>query len=88
MQAYVEQSDMDIVIAHEQRTTLDIEYQQQQRLGERVDFMWGTGWRHKRDEVVGGAPRSPPGTKAHVTRPTCSPCSRRASSSSYPSAGR
>lgn len=59
VQAYVEQSDMDIVIAHEQRTTFDIEYQQQQRLGERVDFMWGTGWRHKRDEVVGGAPRFP-----------------------------
>lgn len=59
VQAYVEQSDMDIVIAREQRTTFDIEYQQQQRLGERVDFIWGAGWRHKRDEVVGGAPRFP-----------------------------
>lgn len=59
VQAYVEQSDMDIVIAHEQRTTFDIEYQQQQGLGERVDFMWGTGWRHKRDEVLGGAPHFP-----------------------------
>ncbi len=59
VQAYVEQSDMDILIAREHRTTFDIEYQQQQRLVERVDFMWGAGWRHKRDEVVGGAPRFP-----------------------------
>lgn len=59
VQAYVEQSDMDIVIAHEQRTTFDIEYQQQQGLGERVHVMWGAGWRDKRDEVVGGAPRFP-----------------------------
>lgn len=59
VQAYVERSDMDIVIARERRTTFDIEYQQQQGLGERVDLIWGAGWRHKRDEVVGGAPRFP-----------------------------
>jgi len=47
------------VIARERRSTFDIEYQQQQRLGERVDFIWGAGWRHKRDEVVSGAPRFP-----------------------------
>ena len=59
VQAYVERSRMDIVIARERRSTFDIEYQQQQRLGERVDFIWGAGWRHKRDEVVSGAPRFP-----------------------------
>lgn len=59
VQAYVERSRMDIVIARERRTTFDIEYQQQRSLGERLDFMWGAGWRHKRDEVVGGAPSFP-----------------------------
>ncbi|HPE05094.1 MAG TPA: TonB-dependent receptor [Thauera sp.] len=53
LQAYAEKSRLDILVGSERRSTFDIEYQQQQRLGARVDFVWGGGWRHTRDEILG-----------------------------------
>lgn len=51
LQAYAEKSRLDILVGSERRSTFDIEYQQQQRLGARVDFVWG-GLRQR--------PRAPP----------------------------
>ena len=56
LQAYAEKSRIDSLVGSERRSTFDFEYQQQQHLGERVDFVWGGGWRHTRDEIQGGAP--------------------------------
>jgi len=56
VQTYVERSRLDVLVGSEHRSTFDIEYQQQQRFGERADFVWGAGWRHTRDEILGGPP--------------------------------
>lgn len=55
LQAYAEKSRLDILVGSERRSTFDVEYQQQRRFGERVDFVWGGGWRHTRDEILGDA---------------------------------
>lgn len=55
LQAYAEKSRLDILVGSERRSTFDIEYQQQRRFGEQVDFVWGGGWRHTRDEILGDA---------------------------------
>ena len=55
LQAYAEKSRFDILAGSERRSTFDIEYQQQRRFGEQIDFVWGGGWRHTRDELLGNA---------------------------------
>ncbi len=55
LQAYAEKSRLDILVGSERRSTFDIEYQQQRRFSDQVDFVWGGGWRHTRDEILGDA---------------------------------
>lgn len=56
LQSYVEQSRIDIGIGSEDRSTFDIEYQQQQAVGDRLNFVWGAGWRNIRGHITGRMP--------------------------------
>lgn len=51
LQAYLESSDYKHVILAEQRTTADLEYQQQIKLGVSHDLTWGLGYRYSRDRI-------------------------------------
>lgn len=51
LQGYLTHFDYQHLITGDSRTTLDLEYEQRLRLGERHDLVWGVGYRYSRDRV-------------------------------------
>jgi iron complex outermembrane receptor protein len=51
LQVYLESSDYKHAILAEQRTTADLEYQQQVKLGAAHDLTWGLGYRFSSDRI-------------------------------------
>lgn len=52
LQGYVTRTDLRLGdLVHEQRNTIDIDFQQRLRVGASHDLLWGLGYRRTRDEI-------------------------------------
>jgi iron complex outermembrane receptor protein len=63
IQFYVEHSNYDHTILGEQRTTLDLEFQRQQRAAPTHELTWGLGYRYSRDDIENSSLVTLPDTK-------------------------
>ena len=56
LQGYVDHSDLEVVSAvHDQRTTVDLDFQHRPHLGGTHDVVWGLGYRESRDHITSGS---------------------------------
>jgi iron complex outermembrane receptor protein len=67
VQVYLEHSNYDHLILGEQRTTLDLEYQQFRRTAAGHDLTWGLGYRYSRDQIDGSSLIALPDARAQTS---------------------
>ncbi len=56
LQAYIDYNEIHLQsLFNEQRTTVDLDFQQRMLFGERHDLIWGLGYRYSQDQIESGA---------------------------------